>query len=640
LREGLLAEINNREELEAWLRMQPREVAVTLAARAALRVLPLVWTARYAGYKGDLFEDIVLPVFRATAVAWATAKYPAHATRLKGAAASAASVARTAASATTSTGGGHNFAAAAAGAAAMSTLEYPEPSSDTPFRVTGIVEAAINASGAAAANAAAATLSAVTGAAFWPAVSIDATRVEGPASAIDGSPLWTQGQPVELQSLWQELKVALRATKQDWEVWTDWYDDRLDGRVREEERELAYVRIDDALWNQGPAIVNAEIKRRIDEQISYGDLHAIEDSDIAAIAGIVSMGVAEPKPRRRKKERKLTPVPEIPPQQPAALEPVWSNGILVLPSTSAEIDGDPEALASALKVLRQEIAELADDADGEANIDKRPIAYLRRNAGRIPDHAPTQDELFRLAHVKEFLEGYSIIVNKEWPDFLARRFHTLTLHFDRTVRQFPKWRAFVRNANKDRLTPEQAAEVPALAQAMVDALRDEDAREFIDPLIPAALKKLQAPLRSDGENAAQTQLPAVRMEALLIAEDTVESINNIVKEAVAAALPEAKVPKAPSGTRTVSPKATMGIRETAKEALSGFDVEAKKSVIKEMKRLGKETGPAITRWVKRLVFGGSAIAGGTGAAYGLAHHLIHAFPDKFQWLQPLMAFFS
>jgi len=28
-------------------------------------------------------------------------------------------------------------------------------------------------------------------------------------------------------------------------------------------------------------------------------------------------------------------------------------------------------------------------------------------------------------------------------------------------------------------------------------------------------------------------------------------------------------------------------------------------------------------------------AGGTGAAYGLAHHLIHAFPDKFQWLQSL-----
>ncbi len=49
---------------------------------------------------------------------------------------------------------------------------------------------------------------------------------------------------------------------QDWQVWTIWYEHRLDGRVREEERELAYVRIDESLWNQGPAIVNAEIARR------------------------------------------------------------------------------------------------------------------------------------------------------------------------------------------------------------------------------------------------------------------------------------------------------------------------------------------------------------------------------------------
>jgi len=36
------------------------------------------------------------------------------------------------------------------------------------------------------------------------------------------------------------------------------------GNVKDEERELAYVRIEDDLWKQGPAIVNAEIKRRIE----------------------------------------------------------------------------------------------------------------------------------------------------------------------------------------------------------------------------------------------------------------------------------------------------------------------------------------------------------------------------------------
>jgi TIR domain len=64
--------------------------------------------------------------------------------------------------------------------------------------------------------------------------------------------------------MWQELKTALHAEKQDWQVWTTWYDARLEGRVQEEERELAYVRIDSGLWEQGSAIVNAEIKRLIE----------------------------------------------------------------------------------------------------------------------------------------------------------------------------------------------------------------------------------------------------------------------------------------------------------------------------------------------------------------------------------------
>jgi hypothetical protein len=65
--------------------------------------------------------------------------------------------------------------------------------------------------------------------------------------------------------LWNEMEAALLAEKQDCMVWTTWYRDRLAGYPRDEKREFAYLQIEEALWKQGPAVVNAEIKRRIEE---------------------------------------------------------------------------------------------------------------------------------------------------------------------------------------------------------------------------------------------------------------------------------------------------------------------------------------------------------------------------------------
>ncbi|MGC2221225.1 MAG: hypothetical protein WA624_02090, partial [Methylocella sp.] len=81
--EAPLADLKNNDALRAWLRTQPREVSVALAARAALRVLPILLTAERKGY----MRDVVLPVFRAAAVAWAAGKYPARETELAAAAA-------------------------------------------------------------------------------------------------------------------------------------------------------------------------------------------------------------------------------------------------------------------------------------------------------------------------------------------------------------------------------------------------------------------------------------------------------------------------------------------------------------------------------------------------------------------------
>jgi hypothetical protein len=161
------------------------------------------------------------------------------------------------------------------------------------------------------------------------------------------------------------------------------------------------------------------------------------------------------------------------------------------------------------------------------------------------------------------------------------------------VRQFPKWREFVRNANKDRLTSERAAAVPAIADVTVEILRDEDAQEFADAAIPNALESLNAPLAPTIAGDGQP-LDPIEAGYALLAEDVLESINNILK-----ATAEGLLVCATSGKA-----AAKAIGSTAMETAAGFASEARKSIVDEGKRLGKGTGPALTKWGKRILSAG------------------------------------
>jgi hypothetical protein len=167
-----VADINNREQLAAWLRKQPREVSMVLGVRWTLRALPMVVL-----YRGDLLCDLVLPSFRVVAVSWAAVKYPAYEMELAFAAARAAAA--------------RAFAGAARAARAADAILAADADADTIIR-TGFAFAA-----AAGARAFAAVATDTAAAAFWSAVTADATQWGKGVGAfvIAGLPLWPDGQP-------------------------------------------------------------------------------------------------------------------------------------------------------------------------------------------------------------------------------------------------------------------------------------------------------------------------------------------------------------------------------------------------------------------------------------------------------------
>jgi hypothetical protein len=160
-----VVDINSREQLAAWLREQPREVAMMLSVRWTLRALPLVVV-----YRGDLLSDLVLPCFQSLAVSWAGVRYPTHEMEQKADAARA-----------TAARAFPIAARAALVADAILASDAAITHAVAVFAARGIAAAAdddpdARAFAAAAGARAFAAATTIAAAVFWSAISADATR--------------------------------------------------------------------------------------------------------------------------------------------------------------------------------------------------------------------------------------------------------------------------------------------------------------------------------------------------------------------------------------------------------------------------------------------------------------------------------
>jgi hypothetical protein len=73
-----MPDFSNSDERKLWLASQSDEIAVVLAARAALRIVPTIRLAFGANRSRMSNRRIILRQFRAIAAAWATATFPSY----------------------------------------------------------------------------------------------------------------------------------------------------------------------------------------------------------------------------------------------------------------------------------------------------------------------------------------------------------------------------------------------------------------------------------------------------------------------------------------------------------------------------------------------------------------------------------
>jgi hypothetical protein len=238
-------QIDDPNSLLIWLNTQSREAAVVIAARAALRVSPLVVHAVQGLLSPDLERAVAQltgAVLRAAALARFVAKHPNRAGEFRNAADAANRVVLL-----VSQAAGHSAAALGATKAAMATA------------ISIFAVASNNA-----ANAANAALDATVGVSstklVWEEIQADVSALEKlGAGALGDFPLWSRNIPQWANYAWAELR-ALLPEGENWEVWIDWYEERLRGGSHGEDYELVFASVPQEEWDKGSAAANAWIR--------------------------------------------------------------------------------------------------------------------------------------------------------------------------------------------------------------------------------------------------------------------------------------------------------------------------------------------------------------------------------------------
>ena len=231
-------DVQDAESLRRWLESLPRDtpearhVAVTVAHRAAMRVLPIAWALVL-----DSPRDYgALSLLRAALATGVAAVSPTDA------------VERAVADSVWPAQSVSPFIGSNS-AQSISTAASTVGSFDIPGLTVAAVVDAVYSGAEFAENdfSAKATL--------WRAVVADATALAEGAE-VQGRPLWPRTDP--LNSIWKSLRGRLGSDPK-WAFWIDWYDRALEGRPQDRDLLTEVALIPSADWEMGAAHVDALI---------------------------------------------------------------------------------------------------------------------------------------------------------------------------------------------------------------------------------------------------------------------------------------------------------------------------------------------------------------------------------------------
>ncbi len=270
---AMKSEIHDRESFDVHLHDLSPGFAAAIAARTALRAAPLMfrdaWKAR-TRKEVCAFAGLANATFRANALARFAVKYPTRAATLNAAAlvrAARAAASMAANDAASSAVGWAVLTAASALAAAADAVDAGASAltsaADIGSAFADDADAAPSVMPLQAPASSFVSVFATADGDLRTEIRLDAsTPYRLSARALADLRLWSRGPADWMPGAWDGLRLAL-PRGEDWDVWIDWYEDRLRGGSSGEAYDLVFVSAPPDVWDKGPAASNAWIKNHL-----------------------------------------------------------------------------------------------------------------------------------------------------------------------------------------------------------------------------------------------------------------------------------------------------------------------------------------------------------------------------------------